>query len=363
MKLEKIIAIVFAVVALVAAALYFSTEPSQEKFFQLDSDGEIVQQRQSLAPEITSPDGFINTDGGEPITLAELQGDYVVLLDIWTYSCINCQRTLPYLNDWYAKYRDFGLEIVGLHTPEFAFEKKIENVEEAVLKFGIEYPVVLDNDFSTWRALGNRYWPRKYLIDEEGYIVYDHIGEGDYIGTEKQIVAALRKLNQKKGKEFAEAFEKYLLEIELGLPSENSEPIKSTERRSPEIYFGAWRNDRLGNGEPRTEGVVDFAAPNSNEFLSSTVYLDGRWDIQHEYAMNVGAGSIFFDYSAKNVFMVAASADGVTAEIFVDGELIKTIRIQNEQLYDISEHDAHGNHSLEIRLKEGGLEAFTFTFG
>src|SRR3989338_3982296 len=142
------------------------------------------------AKEISTPDGFINTDN---ITIGELVGKKVVLLDIWTYSCINCQRTLPYLKAWHGKYKDKGLVIIGLHTPEFEFEKIYDNVRAAVQKFGITYPVVLDNDYSTWRAYRNQYWPRKYLIDIDGYIAYDHIGEGGYEETERQIQKALEE--------------------------------------------------------------------------------------------------------------------------------------------------------------------------
>ena len=123
--------------------------------------------------EIVNPQGFINT---APLKLADIAGKKIILVDFWTYSCINCQRTLPYLNAWYEKYKDQGLEIVGVHTPEFKFEQEIGNVTQAVKKYGIQYPVLLDNRYETWTAYGNRYWPRKYLIDIDGFIVYDHIG-------------------------------------------------------------------------------------------------------------------------------------------------------------------------------------------
>ncbi len=149
------------------------------------------------APEIVKPSGFINTDG-KPITLGELKGKKVVLVSFWTYSCINCQRTLPYLNTWYEKYKDQGLEIVSIHTPEFAYEHILKNVEDEVFNtYNIKYPVVLDNDYRTWKAFGNRYWPRKYLIDIDGYIVYDHIGEGAYTETETEIQKALKELSER----------------------------------------------------------------------------------------------------------------------------------------------------------------------
>jgi cytochrome c biogenesis protein CcdA/thiol-disulfide isomerase/thioredoxin len=147
-----------------------------------------------LAPEISTPDGFINTEGKQ-VTISELKGKKVVLVSFWTYSCINCKRTLPYLNDWYSKYKDQGLEIISIHTPEFAFERVQKNVEDAVVAQNIKYPVVLDNDYSTWSAYGNQYWPRKYLVNKDGYIIYDHAGEGDYEETERQIKKALEELD------------------------------------------------------------------------------------------------------------------------------------------------------------------------
>ncbi|MDW0143860.1 MAG: thioredoxin family protein, partial [Nitrososphaeraceae archaeon] len=135
------------------------------------------------APEFTGITSYINTNATK---LSDLKGK-VVLVDFWTYSCINCIRTLPYLVDWNHKYSDKGLVIVGVHSPEFEFEKNIDNVKQAVTRFGIEYPVLLDNDHGTWNAFQNSYWPRKYLVDSEGYIRYDHIGEGGYVETENAI--------------------------------------------------------------------------------------------------------------------------------------------------------------------------------
>jgi len=129
------------------------------------------------APELTGIDSYINTVNNQPVKLSDLNGK-VVLLDFWTYTCINCIRTIPYLNDWYDRYSDQGFVIVGVHSPEFDFEKNLENVQDAVKEFGIKYPVVLDSEHKTWDAYSNNYWPRHYLIDSPGYIRDDHIGEG-----------------------------------------------------------------------------------------------------------------------------------------------------------------------------------------
>ncbi len=141
--------------------------------------------------EIKHPTDFINTD---KITIGELVGKKIVLLSIWTHGCYNCLNTLPYLNDWYRKYKDKGLEIIGVHTPEFDYEKIYQNVEDAVKNYEIKYPVVLDNDFGTWQAYQNHYWPHKYLIDKHGEIVHEQIGEGGYTDMEEKIVQQLQLL-------------------------------------------------------------------------------------------------------------------------------------------------------------------------
>src|SRR3989344_15985 len=196
--------------------------------------------------EIAGPAGFVNTgknaDGTDKaISIGALVGKKVILIDFLTYSCINCQRTFPYLNAWYETYKDRGLEIVGIHTPEFAFEKDIDNVREAMKNFGIKHPIVLDNDYATWRAYGNQYWPRKYLIDIYGNIVYDHIGEGAYEETEMKIRELLLERAEVLG---------------LNKPDTNEElaasqmPEGENTARSPETYFGSLRNERLANGVP-----------------------------------------------------------------------------------------------------------------
>ncbi len=315
------------------------------------------------AKEVDQTHGFINTDE-DGITISELIGDKVVLLDIWTYSCINCQRTLPYLNAWYEKYKDQGLEIVAVHTPEFEFEKDINNVQQAVDQFDVKYPVVLDNDYRTWNAYNNRYWPRKYLIDIDGFVVYDHIGEGAYEETEEVIQRLL-----------AERAERLGLDTEISGDISNPENVESVsnQKRSPEIYFGAWRNERLGNGTQKVEGERDYELPKT--LKTSTLYFDGLWNVTREYAENTEAGaSIVFKYQAQKVFMVASSDEPVRVKVLVDGEPVGDragadvdsggyMTVGEEQLYRIIEDEAWGEHVLELIPEEPGLEAFTFTFG
>ncbi|MEK7193467.1 MAG: redoxin family protein [Patescibacteria group bacterium] len=316
-----------------------------------------------VAKEITTPDGFINTSGA-PITVGEFVGKKVVLVDFWTYSCINCQRTTPYLNAWYEKYKDKGLIIIGLHTPEFEFEKKYDNVLAAVKKFNIKYPVVLDNDFSTWNAYQNRFWPRKYLVDIDGYVVYDHIGEGGYEETERKIqeLLAERAVALKNG-------EKIASEVSKPAGAEEGGALKP---RSPEIYFGAARNLLLGNGVPERPGTQKLAGPTNVK--TNVLYLAGTWDFSEEFAENKSAGAkITFRYQGKNVFFVASAPQGVNIKVLRDGvaliesagaDVIKGIlTVKEDRLYEIVKDANYGEHTLELIIEDPGLRAYTFTFG
>ncbi len=310
--------------------------------------------------EIASPAGFLNA---EPFTLGELVGKKVILVDFVTYSCINCIRTFPYLNAWYEKYQGEGLEIVGIHTPEFAFEKDIENVRAALKKYDIEFPVVLDNDYATWRAYGNNYWPRKYLIDIEGNIIYDHIGEGAYEETEEKIRAALRERAEKLGERAPET----------GALAAEGIPEGERFAQSPEIYFGSARNERLAGAKRLVSGTQSFEEPTMP--VANALYLTGTWNIEPEYAESLSEDArIIFRYRAKDVFMVASAQKGVEIEVWQDGVLLRTargadvseegvVRIQEEDLYHLIRNPGGEEHTLELRVRGKGLQAFTFTFG
>lgn len=333
------------------------TEPNTKNDARSQADfGEALslaekEERYMRAHEISTPDGFVNT-GGEPITLESLRGQ-VVLLDIWTYSCINCQRTIPYLNDWYENYRDDGLVIIGLHTPEFGFEKVVANVQNAVEEFDIEYPVVLDNDYSTWRAYENKYWPRKYLIDIDGFIVYDHIGEGGYEETELAIQKALYERNERLG--LSHNF------VPGSLAGASDLSVQERDVKSPEVYFGSRRNTLLANGTRAQNGEQDLVLP--EVFELNKLYLGGTWNITGEYAESVSEASVVFRYSARNVFFVAGSEEPMTVSIYQDGEFVRTISVTDEKLYTLIENEIPGEHILELRVSEPGLQLFTFTFG
>ncbi|OHA05520.1 MAG: hypothetical protein A2934_05440 [Candidatus Sungbacteria bacterium RIFCSPLOWO2_01_FULL_47_10] len=327
------------------------------------------------AREIVNPHGFINTppmSSGQagPITIADIIGKKIILVDFWTYSCINCQRTTPYLNSWYGTYEEMGLEIIGVHTPEFEFEKEYSNVLDAVKKFNIQYPVVLDNDYSTWTAYNNRYWPRKYLIDIDGFIIYDHIGEGAYEETEKKIHALLA--------ERAEVFGVKQKIAEDMVRPEGVISVDFTRVKSPETYFGASRNKNLGNGVSGLTGVLNFSVP--SDVGTNSLYLGGNWNIQSEFAENRNDGAkIIFRYDSKDVYFVASSEAGASIKILRDGkpltadtagadvvvkESSSEAIIQEDRLYKlIQDKNGYGEHTLEIIIENPGLKAFTFTFG
>lgn len=310
--------------------------------------------------EIVNPSGFVNTDGKE-IKLSDYIGDKVILLDVMTYSCINCQRTFPYITAWYDEYKDDGLIIIGLHTPEFAFEKNIENVREAMAEFGITYPVVLDNDYATWRAYGNQYWPRKYLIDIHGNIVYDHIGEGAYEETEMKI----RELLKERADVLGEG-----ARLDGALAARMIAEDK-TRANSPEIYFGSARNDYLGNGEQGVSGVQNVTLPEIVGF--NVLYLGGSWDMQPEYAEGSAGDTVRYRYAAEDVYLVAESENGAEIEVWQDGVLVSDaagesvasgiVSVGESRLYKLIQNKKQEGHTLELRVKRGTVKLYTFTFG
>jgi len=341
----------------------FHIERESEIFITIETmEKEEKKKLYPEAKEITSPDGFINTDG---ITVSENIGKKVILVDFWTYSCINCQRTLPYLNAWHEKYADKGLVILGVHTPEFQFEHKYENVLAAVKQYDIKYPVILDNDYSTWTAYKNSYWPRKYLIDIDGFIVYDHIGEGSYDETEKKIQELLEERMS-------------VLGLTGDIPSDMAQPVgvsntNFSESRSPEIYFGAGRNLYLGNGKSQRKGMQSLSAPEG--IKTNILYLVGDWDFDNEYAENKSNDAkIIFRYRARDVFIVTQGSTPVQATILLDGKPLgkekgsdvteeSTVMFSGDGLYKLVEGDAYEEHTLEIIIEDPGLQVFTFTFG
>ncbi|MGB4076255.1 MAG: redoxin family protein [Minisyncoccia bacterium] len=303
--------------------------------------------RYTKAPELTGLDGYLTEDGA-PITLGEFVGSKVVLVDFWTYSCINCKRTTPYLVAWDKAYRDDGLVIIGVHTPEFAFERIAENVRAAMEEAGIEYPVVQDNHYATWRAFKNQYWPRKYLIDIDGYLVYDHIGEGAYEETEEAIRRALAERKARLG---MDASISGSADVSIAAPGISG---------SPEIYFGASRNKHLQNGVQDKTGLQDFVTPDTA--LLNRLYLGGTWDIEEEYAKAEGDSTVTFRFYAKNVYMVASATTATPIQVHQDGAFERTVSIEESTLYTLVANGNSGEHLLTLSIPDG-VQLYTFTFG
>lgn len=330
----------------------------------LASRASIVHQESSqytAAPDISDPTGWINT---QPFTLGSLIGSKVVLVDFWTYSCINCIRTIPYLNAWYAKYKNAGLVIVGVHTPEFQFEHDISNVQAAVKELGIQYPVVLDSNMGTWNAYNNLYWPAEYLINVDGFIVHTNLGEGNYNETETAIQQALIQRDEALG------IPTSTVPTGFVTPSDTI-AIDYNGVQSPETYFGAERNGYLANGPAMTNGVYTLVGPTSTAALAgimaNSLYLDGNWDFEDQYAQNKsGNATITYEYDAKNVYMVAAAAnpsEPVTMQVILDGKPDGTVTVGANQLYNIVQGTSYGVHTLQLIVNQPGLQAYTFTFG
>jgi thiol-disulfide isomerase/thioredoxin len=323
------------------------------------------------APEFDKVTGYINT---KPINLSDLKGK-VVLVDFWTYSCINCIRTIPYLIDWNEKYADKGLVIVGVHAPEFEFEKNIDNVKAAVEKFGIKYPIIQDNDKGTWNAYENRYWPQKYIVDNEGFIRYDHIGEGGYAETEKVIQSLLQERTAQLG-------------LDSSLPStnntgtetttpENVQSVDFSKINSPELYFGyQFARAPLGNPEGfKPDQTVNYSLANiDSDIKPNAIYLDGEWKNNADnMELQSETGRIALVYSAKSVNIVAGGKG--EASISEDGKALQgkyrgadlleegKFTIDGQRLYNLSMHDKYGAHSIVVDIKGKGFQVYTFTFG
>ena len=313
------------------------------------------------APGMKGISGYINTSVEE--IDQNIEGK-VVLYDFWTYSCINCIRTLPYLTAWDEKYSEEGLVIVGIHTPEFEFEKEYDNVVFATKKFGIKYPVVQDNDKETWNEFQNRYWPRKYIADHEGYIRFDHIGEGAYAETEKVIQLLLE--------ERSNAYGKTIEKKELV----NLDEFSHAAFRTPELYFGfnfAEGRNQLGNEEGFSKNkIVDYQLPET--FREHYFYMDGTWKNNNDGMELISdSGKIVLNFNAKQVNIVAS--ESAMLEIEYDGEKIPnevkgldvsedgTVNVSEPRLYNLIELEQEGPHEIIIHVKNSGFEIFTFTFG
>jgi thiol-disulfide isomerase/thioredoxin len=288
------------------------------------------------APEFAGIGTWLNSP---PLTMAALRG-HVVLVDVWAYSCINCLRTLPFLIKWQTQYKDRGLQVIGLHDPEFKFERNAHNVQSAIDRFGINYPVALDNDMKTWAAFHNEYWPTEYLIDRDGRIVYKHVGEGNYDETEN----AIRKL------------------LDAGPAVAKEAGTDLSKIGSPEMYFGLDRVEDLASPEAPRAGVRTYSAPPNlklNRFA-----LVGTWALSAEHAtLAKGDGEVLLHCRSGKIFMVASSAVPVTLSVTVDGKAQPPVTVHESRLYTLFDSADYTEHMVKLVVPKGGFEAFTFTFG
>ena len=292
------------------------------------------------APEFRGIGQWLNT---EPLTLDDLRGK-VVVIDFWTYSCINCLRTLPHVTSWYETYRDAGLVVVGVHSPEFAFERVPGNVSRAVEDLGIEYPVALDNEFETWRAWGNAYWPAKYFVDRRGRVRYAHVGEGDYEESER-IIRTL------------------LAEKRLPEPVSSRLPDRTPSgAQTPESYLGWQRLDRFVGGPVAAGREADYAIPSS--LPRHGLAYGGRWTVEEERIVAGEDARLRLRFVASDVFLVlGTSGETETVEVTLDGRQLRRVRVPEDDLYTLARlPGTKAEHVLDLSFSPG-TEAYAFTFG
>ena len=289
------------------------------------------------APEVTGLSNWINS---EPLTLRKLRGK-VVLVDFWTYSCINCLRTLPHVKAWYSTYRNRGLVVLGVHTPEFAFEHVPDNVRGAVRRLGIRYPVALDNDYATWNAFRNQYWPAKYLIDRRGHLRYFHFGEGEYDTTEARI--------------------RTLLGESAGMLPVANELSDNTPKAplTPETYLGYQRLARFAQTTIQPNQFADYGFP-ERELKQSELAYDGRWRVNPEEIVAGLGARLRLAFTARKVFLVLGGQGKV--QVYLDGKRQKVVHVDGSRLYTLLSLQELQEGLLELRF-DPGVRGYAFTFG
>lgn len=314
------------------------------------------------APELDGLTGWINS---EPLTLSGLRGR-VTLIDFWTFSCINCLRTLPQVQAWHETYRDFGLTVIGVHTPEFSFEKGIEAVTDATERLGLTYPMAIDDDYRLWKAYGNRYWPAHYFIDAQGTVRAHHYGEGGYAESEQII----RNLLKKNGADLQR------------IPRVSSSLPETSEKKdlTPETYLGWDRIEYLGSPESIRAGRAQNYSCPKNPSLN-IFYFRGPWKLEGEYAESAGPeAGLVFRFRAAKVYLVASGPQGgAKLDIKLNGQPLSaknrgsnvpasddgsSLTVSRGQLYEIVNSDEdYSEKTLELTADREGFRGYAFTFG
>ena len=286
-----------------------------------------------VAPPLHVDGAWINSP---PLTLSKLRGK-VVLIDFWTYSCINCLRTLPHLKAWYAAYHSKGLVIIGVHTPEFAFEHVTSNVRAAVGRLGIKYPVMQDNDYKTWDNYANEYWPAEYLIDRTGHIRHTHFGEGEYSTTEQLI--------------------RQLLD-DHGATARQLPDLTPTELATPETYLGTARIENYTGSALRPGRMAAYRPAVS--LPQDELTYGGSWNIGTQQIVAGPGAFLRLHFHAENVYVVLGGHG--TVQALVDGKPVKTIRVNAYRLYTVRSSQQVADGTLELRFSPG-VKGYSFTFG
>lgn len=308
------------------------------------TNGATVLEECGQAPAIRGIQEWLNTDDGAALDLGELRGQ-VVLIDFWAYSCINCQRSIPHVVAWDEAYRDAGLQVIGIHSPEYAFEKDAGNVAAGIRDFGIEYPVALDNTLSTWTAYRNRYWPAHYLIDASGTVRHISFGEGNYAATEKMIRELL--LDADPSADLPAA-----TDVEDATPD-----VGSTTR---ETFLGSAKDVNYGGDGAYRAGSADYTFP--DEQPADSFALDGQWRIETQYATPEQDGTgIRLNYRAAEVRTVLAGTGEITVR--VDGGAPTVIAVDGTpRSYALLKAESSRTGTIEIDVSPG-VQVYSFTFG
>ncbi|WP_227317109.1 cytochrome c biogenesis protein DipZ [Cedecea davisae] len=318
------------------------------------------------AGTIPSLNGATQWLNSPPLSAEALKGK-VVLVDFWTYSCINCLRSLPYVKAWAEKYRDQGLVVIGVHAPEFAFERDIENVTKEAKKLGVTYPIAIDNDYRIWRAFNNQYWPAHYFIDASGHIRYEHFGEGDYARSEKVIQELLRQAGAKN----------VTNSISAVSGSGVEQAASGQNDISPETYLGYMRAQNFASGEVTGDKPADYSKPSALPL--DTWGLEGNWTIGGEnITLNKAHGRIIYRFHARDLHLVlgpGASGKPAHFKVTIDGQAPGSVHgsdvapdgsgtVTEQRLYQlIRQSSGDGEHTFSIGFEDADVNAYAFTFG
>jgi len=298
--------------------------------------GQVPLKDYGLAPNFQQISAWVNSPA---LNVSALRGK-VVLVDFWTYSCINCLRTLPYLEKWDRLYRSRGLVIVGVHTPEFGFEHDLGNVRNAVKRLNVRYPVALDNDYGTWKAYSNNYWPAHYLIDQAGHVRELHIGEGDYDKTEQNIRLLLEAGKARR------------------LPQDVPDPdLTPREARTPETYLGYFRIGNYTGSPVQTDHAAKYRFPPA--LAQDTFAYAGIWTVEGERIVAGKGARLRLHFGARKVHLVLTGRGSVAVRL--NGKKEPTIQVDADKLYTLVSQNRARAGLLELRLTPG-LAAYAFTF-